>query len=175
MQDVCTELPWEVMMIMIIIIIITVPILILSGASSVVVSSAWNFSPHTHTHTHTHVRAHHVTSIALDCHPPPPPLAKPTVALSRGNVRGQVYVDAKVTVTLGHGKGQRHGDSWLISSLGRHLWVTAPNPPCGINSIFWLLSLSLSLSHTLFFSSDCHLDRSALCRMTRKGQFLKYS
>ncbi|KAL7383839.1 hypothetical protein ABVT39_019069 [Epinephelus coioides] len=29
---------------------------------------------------------------------------EPAVALSRGNVRGQVYVDAKAAVTLGHSK-----------------------------------------------------------------------
>lgn len=81
------------------------------------------------THTETlHTTASHLLLLILPTLPPlhrpcPSPLplpAKPKVALSRGNVRGQVYAAAKVAVTLGHGKGRHHVDSWLIPSLGRH-------------------------------------------------------
>lgn len=86
---------------------------------------------------------------------------EPAVPLSRGNVRGQIYVDAKAPVTLGHRKGHHHGDSWVISSLRRHSWVTAPNPPCGINIIFWFLALlcvkkrSVCIVNFNFFYFSC--------------------
>lgn len=125
----------------------------------------------------THTQKHSVPP----CHPPlhrrcPSPLplpAKPKVALSRGNVRGQVYAAGKVAVTLGHGKGRHHVDSWLIPSLGRHSWVTAAVPPCGINIISWFLCRSLSLPVCLF------LFRSPSWQMCpvlgAKGHFLKYT
>lgn len=89
--------------------------------------------------------AHHVTSIALDCYPSPLyfPSQEPTVALSRGNVRGQVYIDAKVPVTLGHGKGRHHGDSCLISLLGKQqiLHVALPSFSDFFFSVFFYFQM----------------------------------
>ncbi|CAB1425291.1 unnamed protein product [Pleuronectes platessa] len=56
---------------------------------------------------------------------------EPAVPLSRVNVRGQVYVHAKVPVTLGHCKGRHHGDSCSVSLLGRDsFWQALQSPGC---------------------------------------------
>lgn len=83
------------------------------------------------THTHAHTHAYPITVCALVfCLPSLLHMS------GHGNVMGRVTSAIKRRSPWATVKGRHRGDSWLISELGSHSWVTALNPPCGIKIIF---------------------------------------
>lgn len=89
---------------------------------------------------------------------------QPAVALSHGNVRGQVSVDAKALVTLGHSKGQHHGDSWFILSLGKHMSHWLKSQPLAVqfhvHSLFYFIfTIHASLLDIMLTQLPCAANK----------------